>query len=63
MMKKADLPKYIRLAKMGDNLYLIVPRGYARAHNLVAPIDDVRWQPEVDCVKLKIPTIHDGDAA
>jgi hypothetical protein len=61
-MTRAELTKYIRLGKMGDSLYLIVPRAYARAHNL-NPKDDVLWQPEPDGIKLKFPTTQDADAA
>jgi hypothetical protein len=49
---KPDLPKYLKLRRMGDSLYLTVPREFVRAHTL-NPRDEVFWLPEPDGIKLK----------
>jgi hypothetical protein len=51
-MTKQDLPKYLKLRKMGDSLYLTVPKEFVRAHTL-NPDDDVFWMPEPDGIKLR----------
>jgi hypothetical protein len=51
-MTKLDLPRYLKLRKMHDSLYLTVPREYVLAHTL-SPHDDVFWLPEADGIKLK----------
>ena len=54
-MTKLDLPRYLKLRKMHDSLYLTVPREYVLAHTL-SPHDDVYWLPEADGIKLKFWT-------
>ena len=49
---KLDFPRYLKLRKMHDSLYLTVPREYVLAHTL-SPHDDVFWLPEEDGIKLK----------
>jgi antitoxin component of MazEF toxin-antitoxin module len=61
LMIKPDLPKYLKLRKMGNSLYLIVPREFAKAHTL-NPHDDVYWLPESDGIKLKFRA-QDAEAA
>jgi hypothetical protein len=51
-MTKLDLPRYLKLRKMHDSLYLTVPREYVLAHTL-SPHDDVYWLPEADGIKLR----------
>ena len=51
-MPKLDLPRYLKLRRMHDSLYLTVPREYVLAHTL-SPHDDVYWLPEADGIKLK----------
>jgi len=51
-MTKLDLPRYLKLRKMHDSLYLTVPAEFVRMHELSAH-DDVFWLPEADGIKLK----------
>jgi hypothetical protein len=51
-MKNYNLPQFLQLCRMGNSLYLTVPKAYARAHNLSVH-DDVFWLPEEDGIKLK----------
>jgi hypothetical protein len=63
MLAKPDLPKHLKICRMGRSLYLTLPAEYVRAHNLVTD-DAVFWQPEPDGIKLKFPTTppHDAEA-
>jgi hypothetical protein len=52
MPAKSDLPKYLKLCRMGASLYLTIPKEFVRAHTLNQH-DDVYWLPEPDGIKLK----------
>jgi hypothetical protein len=65
-MTKPDLPKYLKLCRMGTSLYLTIPKEFVRAHTLNQR-DDVLWQPtsngivlQFDPAKVRAP---EGDAA
>jgi hypothetical protein len=56
-MPQPDLPKYFKLRKMGDSLYITVPKEFVRAHTL-NPHDDGLWFPSSDGVLLKFDRVH-----
>jgi hypothetical protein len=58
-MNRPDLPKYLKLCRMGSSLYLTIPKEFVRAHTL-NPQDDVFWLPEGDGIKLKFQRVF-GD--
>jgi hypothetical protein len=51
-MTKLDLPRYLKLRRMHDSLYVTIPREYVYAHDLNAH-DDILWLPTEDGIKLK----------
>jgi hypothetical protein len=57
---KQDLPKYLKLRRMGDSLYLTVPKEFVRAHALQQH-DDVFWMPEPDGIKLRFDPSQVGE--
>jgi hypothetical protein len=59
-MTKPDLPKHLKICRMGRSHYLTLPAEYVRAHNLTTD-DAVFWQPEPDGIKLKFPTIEQAN--
>jgi hypothetical protein len=62
-MTSHNLPRYLKLCRVGNSLHLTVPAAYVDAHNLSAH-DYVLWQPEPDCIKLKFPepATHEREA-
>jgi hypothetical protein len=62
MLAKPDRPKNLKICRMGKSLYVTIPADYARTHTLNQH-DDVYWLPEPDGIKLKFPTVQDGEAA
>jgi hypothetical protein len=55
-MPKHDLPKNLNLCKMGDSLYLTLPKEFVRLHKLNQR-DKVFWLPEQDGIKLKFSNV------
>lgn len=46
-----------KLRRMGDSLYLTVPKEFVRAHTL-NPLDAGLWLPSSDGVLLKFDRVH-----
>ena len=62
-MTKHDLPRYLKLRRMHDSLYVTIPREYVYAHNLNTH-DDVLWDPNCNGVLLKFDRVHlDAEAS
>jgi hypothetical protein len=62
MLTRPDLPKYLKICRMGKSLYVTIPAEYVRAHTLNQH-DDVYWLPEADGIKLQFPTTQNEEAA
>jgi hypothetical protein len=54
---KQDFPRYLKLRRMHDSLYVTIPREYVNAHDLSAH-DEVLWDPNGNGVLLKFDRVH-----
>ena len=61
-MKSYNLPRYLKLCRVGNSLHLTVPHAYVDAHNLSVH-DYVLWQPEPDGIKLTFGDPSDHEPA